>query len=36
MRYREGQVDYHGKIGISLLGFMEIRWKVDGDISGFE
>ena len=21
---------------MSLLGFMEIRWKVDGEVSGFE
>ena len=36
MRYQEGQVDYYGKIGMSLLVFMEINWKVDGDVSGFE
>ena len=36
IRYWEGQVDYYGKICMSLLGFMEIRWKVDGDVSGFE
>ena len=36
MRYQEGQVDYYGKIGMSLLGFREIRLKVDGDVSGFE
>ena len=36
MMYWEGQVDYYGKIGISFLGFIEIRWKVDGDVSGFE
>ena len=36
MRYWEGQVYYYVKIRISLLGFMEIRWKVDGEVSGFE
>ena len=36
MRYREGQVDCYGKIGMSLMGFMNIRWKVNGDVSGFE
>ena len=36
MRYREGQIYYYGKIGMSLLVFMEIRWKVDGDVSRFE
>lgn len=36
MRYREGQVEYYGKKGMSLLGMMEVRWKVDGDDSGFE
>ena len=36
MIYQEGQVDYYGKIFISLLGFMEIRRKVDVDVSGFE
>ena len=36
MRYQEVQVDYYGKIGMLLLGFMGIRWKVDGYVSGFE
>ena len=36
MRYREGQVDYYGKTGMSLFGFMETRWKVNGEVSGFE
>ena len=36
MRYREGQVDYYDKKGSSLLGYMEIWWKVDGEVSGFE
>ena len=36
MRYREVQVNYYGKIGMSLMGFMNIRWKVNGDVSGFE
>ena len=36
MRYQEGKVDYYGKKVMSLLGFMEIRWKVDGEVSGFE
>ena len=36
MRYREVQVDYYGKKGMSLLGFMEIMWKVDGEVIGFE
>ena len=35
MRYCKGQVDYYGKKGMSLLGIMEIRWKVDGEFSGF-
>ena len=33
MRNWEGQVDYYGKKGMSLLGIMEIRWKVDGEVS---
>ena len=36
MRYREGQVDYYGKKGMSLLVIMEIKWKVDGEVSVFE
>ena len=36
MRYWEGQVDYYGKIGMSLLVFMEIMWKVDEEVSAFE
>ena len=36
MRYRERQVDYFGKKVMSLLGMMEVRWKVDYKISGFE
>ena len=36
MRYFEGQVDYFGKKGMSLLGVVEVRCKVDGKISGFE
>ena len=36
MRYREGQVDYYGKKGILFLGFMNISWKSDGEVSGFE
>ena len=35
MRYREGQVEYFGKKGMSLLGMTEVRCKVDGEISGF-
>ena len=30
MRYCKGQVDYFCKKGMSLLGIMEIRWKVGG------
>ena len=30
MEYWEGQVDYYAKKGTSLLGIMEIIWKVDG------
>ena len=36
MIYRERQVEYYVQIGMSLLGIMEIRWKVDGEVSGFE
>ena len=36
MRYREGQVYYYGKKGMSLLRIMEIRCKVDGGVSGFD
>ena len=36
MRYCEGQVDYYGKRGMRLLRIMEIRWKVDEEVSGFE
>ena len=36
MRYWDGKVDYFGKKGMSLLGIVEIRWKVDREISGFE
>ena len=36
IRYQEGYVDYYDKIGISLLVFMGITWKVDGDVSGLE
>ena len=36
MRYREGQVGCYGKKGLIFLGIMEIRWKVVGEISGFE
>ena len=36
MRYQEGQNDYYGKKGMSLLGIIEIRLKVDGEFSGFE
>ena len=35
MRYHEGKVDYSGNEGMSLLGMMELRWKGDGEISGF-
>ena len=34
--YWEGKVDCYGKKGMSLLVFMERRWKVDGEVSGFE
>ena len=30
MRYHEGQFDYFGKKCMSMLGMMEVRWKVDG------
>ena len=36
MRYSEGQVYYFGNKGMSLLGMMELMWKVDGKTSGFE
>ena len=36
MIYQEGKVDYYDKKGMSMLGFMEIRCKVDGEVSGFE
>ena len=36
MRFRKGQIDYFGKKGMSLLDNMEVRWKVDGECSGFE
>ena len=36
MSYCQGQVDYFGKKVISLLVMMEVRWKVDGKIIGFE
>ena len=36
MRYWEGQADCFGKKGMSLLVIMEIRWKMDGKVSGFE
>jgi hypothetical protein len=37
MKYREGQVEYFGKKGMSLLGTMQVRWVVDinGD-GGFQ
>ena len=34
--YWEGKVNYYGKKGMSLLGIMEIRWEVNGEVSGFE
>ena len=34
--YCEVQFDYFGNKFMSLLGMMEIRWKLDGKISGFE
>ena len=36
IKYWEGKVDCYGKKGMSLLVFMERRWKVDGEVSGFE
>ena len=36
MIYRERQVEYYVQIGMSLLGFMKIKWKVDGEVSVFE
>ena len=36
MSYCQVQVDYFGKKVISLLVMMEVRWKVDGKIIGFE
>ena len=36
MRYQEGQIYYYGLEVIILLVFMIIRWKVDGNVSGFE
>ena len=36
VRYCEGEVDYYGKKGMSLLGIMEISWIVDGEVSIFE
>ena len=36
MGYRQGQVDYYGKKGMSLLGIMEISQKYYGGVSGFE
>lgn len=34
MAYREGQVDYFGKKGMSLLGAMIVQWKEKFDFSG--
>jgi hypothetical protein len=36
MRYREGQVEYYGKKGMSVLGAMFSRWKDDGENRGFQ
>ena len=36
MRYHEGQADYFCKKGMGPLGMVELRWKVDGKISGFK
>ena len=36
MGYQEGQVDYYGKKGLSLLGIMDMRCKIDREVSGFE
>ena len=36
MSYREGQVDYFCKKDMSMLGMMEARWKLDGEISGLK
>ena len=36
MTYWEVQVDNYGKKGMCLLVIMEIRWKFDGEVSGFE
>ena len=36
MRYQEVQVDYYGKKCTILLRIIKIRWKVDGEVSGFE
>lgn len=35
-KYREGQVEYFGKKGMSLLGFMIVRGYIDGEESGYE
>ena len=36
MKYCKGHFYYFGKKDMSLLGMMEVRWKVDVKISVFE
>ena len=34
MKYREGQVEYYGKKGMSLLGAMEVQWVTHTNAAG--
>lgn len=36
MRFREGQVEYYGKKGMSMLGAMFSQWNDDGEKRGFQ
>ena len=36
LMFCKGQVDYFGKKGMIFLGTIEVRWKVDGERSGFK
>ena len=36
MKYRESQIEYYGKKGMSLLGMMMIRWNIADDKIGYE
>ena len=36
MKYRESQIEYYGKKGMSFIGMIMIRWKIADDEMGYE